>query len=429
MSGLAFTLLARLPDGFAALEHPWHRWDTPSPLLTVGSDVSPVQKRYPGGRVYFAPQVERVLFPPTRVAGEDRGRWVSQPLADSLDLEQEGVGSVILAIDLLEVVRVALKPGVAFGIVHFSGVNTDSLDQMLLAAKFLGTRYRWEEERPSFTLRRGGVRTPLSGNEPLRSLAVELFGDAHPELIHRMHIVVAARLPDEVGEADGAIFRRAVGRGRPMAEAEEALVEKPDRDAARTEQVGAATVTFFGLSTSVTHRHEPQRWLYNVRSYWSEAALFALIQQTYLEIYAERLGRLGDEPLAQQIDELFVEWLAFRNVLWWRELSYTTDVPGRIVDRVHHELNTMSLFHELERSFATYVEARRHQSANAERRALRGLQVYGAGFAVVSATSAVLQVAGEHYLDSIRLLELLLLVALGVVAGLVTRWLLVRRDR
>jgi hypothetical protein len=126
------------------------------------------------------PQVERVLFRPTRVAGEDRGRWVSQPIADSLELEQEGVGSVILAIDLLEVVRVALEPGVAFGIVHLSGVNTDSLDQMLLV--FLGTRYRWEEERPSFTLRRGGVRIPLSGNEPLRSLAVELFGDAHPEL-------------------------------------------------------------------------------------------------------------------------------------------------------------------------------------------------------------------------------------------------------
>lgn len=429
MLGLAFTLLARLPDGFPAPEHPWHRWDNPSPLLAIRTDGSSVQKRYPGARRYFAQQVERVLFPPVPVADEDQGRWVRQPIADSLELEQEGGGRIILSIDLLEVVRVALSPGVTFGIMHLSGDNTDSLDQRLLAAELLATRYRWEQDIPSFTLMRGGVRAPLGGNEPLRSLATELFGDAHPELMNTMHIVVAAQLPDEIVEADEAIFRRAVGRGQAMAQAREALVEKPDRDAARTRQIGAATVTFFGRSMCATHREEPLPWLYNVRSYWSEATLFALIQQAYLESYAEQLGRLGGEPLAQPVDELFVEWLSFRNVLWWRELSYTTDVPGRIVEHVHHELNTMSLFHDLERAFATYVEARRHQSTDAERRALRGLQVYGAGFAAVSAASAVLQVAGENYLQSNRLVVLLSLLALGVVAAAATRWLLVRRDR
>jgi hypothetical protein len=214
-----------------------------------------------------------------------------------------------------------------------------------------------------------------------------------------------------------------------MSDAREALVNKPNRDTARTSQIGAATVTFFGRSIAVTHRGEPIPWLYNVRSYWSEAALFALIQQTYLEIYAEQLGRLGGEPLAQPVDELFVEWLAFRNVLWWRELSYTTDVPGRIIERVHHELNTMPLFHELERAFATYVEARRHHAEDAERAALRGLQVYGAGFAVVSAAAAVLQVAGEDYLAPRRLPVLLALLALGALAVIATRWLLARRDR
>jgi hypothetical protein len=313
--------------------------------------------------------------------------------------------------------------------VHLSGVSTDSVDQMLLSAEFLGTRYRREEEFPSFTLMRGGKRAVLSGKEPLRSLAVELFGGAHLELIHRMHVIVAARLPDEIVEADEAIFRRAVGRGHTMVEAREALVEKPDRDVARTRQIGAATLTFFGRSISATHREKPLPWLYNVRSYWSEAALFALIQQTYLETYAEQLGRLGGEPLAQPVDELFIEWLAFRNVLWWRELSYTTDVPGRIVERVHQELNTMALFHELERAFATYVEARRHQSEDSERAALRGLQVYGAGFAVLSAAAAVLQVLGESYLASQRPLVLLSLLALGAVAVIATRWLLARRDR
>jgi hypothetical protein len=157
--------------------------------------------------------------------------------------------------------------------------------------------------------------------------------------------------------------------------------------------------------------------------------LFALIQQTYLEIYAEELGRLGGEPVAQPVDELFVQWLAFRNILWWQELSYTRDVPGRIVECVHHELNTMQLFHELERAFATYVEARRHRSEDAERVALRGLQVYGAGFAAVSAAAAVLQVAGEDYLARARLVVLLALLALGALAAIATRLLLARRDR
>jgi hypothetical protein len=426
MPELAFTLLARLPDGFAPPEHPWQRWDTPSDLLAI--DTSPVQKRYPGARRYFAPQVERVLFPPGPMADKDRGRWVRQPVADSLELQQEGSRRVTLSIELLEVVRVALQPGVTFGVVQLSGIDSDSPDRMLLASELLATRYRWEPEAPSFTLIRDGVRTPLSGNEPLWSLAAALFGDAHPELMHRVHIVVAARMPDVVVEADEAIFRRALGRGHRMIDAREALLDEPDRDAARTNQIGAATVTFFGRSTSVTHREEPEPWLYNVRSYWSEAALFALIQQTYLEIYAERLGRLGGEPLAQPVDELFGEWLAFRNVLWWRELSYTTDVPGRIVERVRNELNTLPLFHELERAFATYVEARRHHAENAERAALRGLQVYGAGFAVVSAAAAVLQVAGEGYLAPILPFVLLALLALGALAAIATRWRLARRE-
>lgn len=427
MSALAFTLLARLPDDFPAPGHPWHRWDTAAPF---GRDGAQVFKRYPGVRHYFAPQVERVLFPPAPVAGADRGRWVRQPIAESLEVEQEATGRVVLAIDLLEVVRVALKPGVTFGVVHLSGVTTDSLDQMLLAADLLATRYRRGEESRSFTLMRGAERAVLSGNEPLRSLASELFGGAHPELMHSMHIVVASQLPDEIAEAEEATFRRAVGRGHSMDKARETLAEKPDRDAARTQQMGPATVLFFGRSISVTHReHDALPWLYNVRSYWSEAALFALIQQAYLELYAEQLGRLGGEPLAQPVDELFVEWLAFRNVLWWRELSYTTDIPGRIVERVHHELKTTPLFHELERAFETYVEARRHRNEDAERVALRGLQVYGAGFAAVSATAAVLQVLGEEYLAAERLLVLLSLLALGAIAALATRCLLIRRDR
>jgi hypothetical protein len=171
--------------------------------------------------------------------------------------------------------------------------------------------------------------------------------------------------------------------------------------------------------------------LRNVRSYWAETVLFALIQHAYIETYAIELSGLGGKPLGPAIDDLFERWLAFRNILWWQHPSFTTPVPRRILRRAQSELKTEPLYDDLATGFATYVDARRHRAENAESRALRALQIYGAAFAVVSTFAAVMQVLGEDYMDTaeeqIGYVLMLVLVGLVVILG-VTYWIR-RRER
>jgi hypothetical protein len=89
------------------------------------------------------------------------------------------------------------------------------------------------------------------------------------------------------------------------------------------------------------------------------------------------------------------------------------------------------LYAELESSFSTYVEARRHGAQEFESRALRALQVYGAAFAVVSSAAAIMQVAGEDYLDSpaARVAAILGLVTLGALVVWLATLALSRRQR
>ena len=136
--------------------------------------------------------------------------------------------------------------------------------------------------------------------------------------MHRAHTFVAARVPSTVAAEEEGIWRRAIGRAQTFERAEETLRDRSNRDDYRTEPISGTTATFFGHSTAVTHRMEPAEWVYNVRSYWSEAVLFGLIQQSYLEFYAQELGRLGGDPLGEPVNTLFLDWVAFRNVLWWK---------------------------------------------------------------------------------------------------------------
>jgi hypothetical protein len=358
-------------------------------------------------------------------------RWIRGPVAASLEIGGEhGLPEIVLGIELLEVVRGPLRPDVTFGVVHLSARVPDDGDAMLRCSRLLSTRWRDSaSDGPTFAVVSGVARTVLLGHEPLRALAIHLFGDAHPNVMHRAHIFVAARLPPGVALADEPAWRRAIGRGHTLERAAAMLSEKEQRDDDRTERIGGATATFFGRSTALTHRLQADDWVYNVRSYWSEAVLFALIQQSYLETYAKDLGRMGGDPLSKRVEDLFRDWVAFRNVLWWRELSYRTDMPRRLLVHVHRDLNTDALFGELERAFATYVEARRHRTEDAERAALRGLQVYGAAFAVVSATAAVTQIATAEALGSTRWTVYALAITLGAIAALVTRALLRWRER
>jgi hypothetical protein len=429
--GLAFTLLIRLPDGFPKPKPPWHTWPKAAvPPQEGGALVA--RKRYPGGREYFAPQVQAVLFPPLPTQDKDAapgGRWIREPVSASLELGGvEGAPDVVLTIELLELVQAPLHPLVSFGVVHMTTRGALDGDAMIRCSKFLSERWR-SDDQPRFAVEMNGATKVLRGHEPTTALANHLFGGAHRNVLHRAHIFVVAQLPDGVTKAEEAMWRRALGRGHSVEVAGSMLEEKPGRDDRRTEQIAGATATFFGRSTVLAHRPGTQDWVYAVRSYWSETVLFALIQQSYLETYARQLGEMGREPLSKPIEALFRSWVAYRNVLWWRELSYTTDMPGRVIGHIHRELNTELLFGEIEDAFATYVEARRHRTEDAERGALRGLQVYGAAFAVVSAAATVTQVATEDSFEDSWFTVVLVAVVLGVAAALVTHALLAWRQR
>lgn len=424
MPAVAFTLLLRLPDGADIPGAPWRSWERSAPVEAVEAGAraqSPAAafKRYPGSqRRYFAPQVEHVLFPPSR--DEAGARQVLMPEDLVLELGSADEPEHELSIDLLEIVRAPLPPLVTFGVVHLSAEGFADSDQLLACGKLLGNRFRYNLEKPLFAVRERGTRTVLSGREPMGVLAQHLFGAAHTNVLHRAHTVAFSNLDSDVAGDDEGGWRRALGRGRTLEDAKRDLEELAERDELRTERIGATEATFFALATSITMRARSSgTWLFSVRSYWSEAVLFALFQQSYLESYAERLAGLGGQPLGDEIDELFDEWMAFRNTMWWRELSYTTDIPRRIAAQVHDQLSTRLLFDELDGAFATYVDARRHRTEDAERSAIRSVQIVGAGFAVISAASAVMQVAGEDYVAHHRALVVIGLLVLGGAAMLV----------
>lgn len=435
---LAFTLLLRLPDRHQpplSGNEAWLDWRYAASLVPQSryGDPSddPPYKRYPGTRHYFASQVQETLFP-TRATPGESGRWLRKPADWSVALGSESVPEHELAVDLLEVVRVRLRPHVTFGIIHLSLRGEATADEMLDCSRMLATRYRPSPiEKPLVATVMGSGQSVLHGNDPLRALAAALFGAAHESVALRAYLFAAAQVPADVADEDLAAWRRALGQGHPLDRAREAVARNPERDERRTERFGRSAATFFGRSAALTFREDTTGSLRNVRSYWSETVLFALIQHAYIEDYARRLSELGGSPLSRDVDELSIEWLAFRNVLWWQHPSFTTDIPNKLLRHSHRGLETGALYAELASSFSTYVEARRHRADESEAKALRALQIYGAGFAVVGTSASVMQVAGEEYLRSPAAVAgaVLGLIVVGMTAILVATFWLARRDR
>jgi hypothetical protein len=405
MSALSFTLLFRLPDGHRPQGSEWIDWQFGERIVpqSVYGDPhdEPPYKRYPGSHHYFAPQVEQTLFPRPTDPAEESGRWIRRPVSWWLAVGPGHTPTYELAVELLEIVRVELAPHVAYGVAHLNLVGHSCMDDMLGSARALMTRYRaTDADAPSFELRTGSDAQPLLGNAPLASVAQALFGGAHPNVGRQGYAFVAAQIPEDLPEEDVAPWRRALGQGGSLDDARATLEERPAHDEHRMVRLGPTLATFYGRTAVCTYQGDRSAALRNVRSYWAETVLFALIQHAHIETYAIELGRLGGEPLGPAIDELFVRWLAFRNILWWQHPSFTTPEPRKILPRARDELKTEPLYEDLATAFATYVEARRHRAEDTESRALRALQVYGAAFAVVSTIAAVMQVLGESYVDT-----------------------------
>jgi len=432
MSPLSFTLLVRLPDGHRPQDPGWIDWRDAERLVpqAVYGDPhdAPPYKRYPGTRDYFAPQVEGTLFPPPGSPSAGSGRWIRRPVSWWVAVGPGSQPTYELAVDLLEIVRVELRPHIVYGVAHLNLVGPAHADDMLDCSSALMTRYRaTDADAPSFELREAGSATQrLAGNSPLASLTKALFGGAHSNVGEQAYAFVAAPIPDGVPQGDVAAWRRALAQGGGLAKAKATLKREPDHDDHRMVRFGSTLATFFGRTAVHTYDEDSSTALRNIRSYWAETVLFALIQHAYIETYAIELARLGGDPLRPEIDDLFVRWLAFRNVLWWQHPSFTTPVPRQILRRAQNELETELLYEDLATGFATYVEARRHRAEDAESRALRSLQTYGAAFAVVSTSAAVMQVLGEDYVDTaeeqIGYVVTLLLVGLFVIVR-VPHWI------
>ena len=208
-----------------------------------------------------------------------------------------------------------------------------------------------------------------------------------------------APMPDRSYEGSVDIWRRAVAQGDSLEEATAKLARDPNRDDARRVELRDATALIFGRAAVFTHAGDPRSYLFNVRSYWGEVLLFAQVQHSYLEAYADRLAELGADPLGTDVDHLFEDWLTFRNTLWWSHLSPATDVPQKLLPRARAELGTQALFDELAQSFSTYVEQRQRRSEDRLAGALTALQVYGAVFAAVGTVAATLQVIADGVFD------------------------------
>ena len=429
--------MLRLPDGYEPPRraNQWTHWRHAASIVPQAEHGDPHDdppfKRYPGRRQYFSTPAQETLFPAKDLSGRS-GRWLRRPADCSVAFDLDGDREVKLGVDLLEIVRVRLAPQISFGVVHLSVDSELSAERMLATSRALATRYRpADEETPGLTFLDGSEHTDLAGSEPLGELTAALFGDAHEFVATRAYIFAAAQVPADVGDEQLAAWRRALGQGHKRSEAERAHERDPERDWRRTEQFGPTEATFFGRSAALTFRDQPSVSLRNVRSYWSETVLLGLLQHAYVEHYAVRLSQLGGVPLSSEVEQLYGDWLVFRNVLWWQHPSLTTNVANTLLRHTHSGLDTPALYGELESSFSTYVEARRNRAQELESQALRALQVYGAAFAVVGSAAAIMQVGGARYLHTpvARVAALVGLLTLGALVVWLATLALSRRHR
>lgn len=114
-----------------------------------------------------------------------------------------------------------------------------------------------------------------------------------------------------------------------------------------------------------------------------------------------------------------MEWLAFRNVLWWSQIAMTTDVPQTLLNLLRAEYGTGRLFSDLEGDFATYTARRRWRVVGEQARALANLQIYGAIVAVIGSLATIAALARPTHI--LLALTVIVIILLGAAAGAFVR--------
>ncbi len=275
----------------------------------------------------------------------------------------------------------------------------------------------------------GESERALDTRAPHLHLATELFGDPHAEVERRFYTFLFAKEPDELPspsdanrETELAGWRQALLRGISSIEGGRQAEQRDSEEAApQRAHLGQIEVLVRGRSAVFVAASQilDGARAKNFRSYWSECLLFALLQHDQLEYLAGQLAELGFDPSAEALDHLYDEWLAFRNVFWWSQLSATTYVPQTLVGLVRAELGTQHLFSDLEADFATYTARRRWRMEDDQARALANLQTYGAAVAVIGSLATI---AALLNLTGILLaVSVFVIIASGIVAALFVR--------
>jgi hypothetical protein len=397
----------------------WHRWEEaigeqhglPSDIASNSTSKAPF-KRTPGnnGWGYFNSHVERVLFPRSDESGN---RLLCCPEGVSVDFAAERGGPRRRArVDLLERITSPIDNGSTLGLIHLALLPSDNpgAPSTLKWSRAVTSLYRQRFDRFVLELVRGDERVALPGRNPIRELVGALLGDPHAELERSLYSVVMARCPtecrdDSEHERD---WRRALAKRRLDGRPRPGDADESEREHRQTIRLAGATgllldrQAVFSLSAPIDGEYAR-----NLRSYWSESLVFGLLQQSTLEEFQRRLAAIGD-PLSPSVQPLRRDWLRFRNLLWWSQLSGNTDVPQELLARIHHELGTKEFFTDLEGDLATYSE--QQQAAT-----LANLQIYGAPFVVFGTLITAISLFNPSRAAALLLVVVVFLLALGAM--------------
>jgi hypothetical protein len=402
-----FTLVVRLAgrhDGAAA------------PALTW-KDCATLDE--PGSRSaeYFNPHIEALLLPRPGGDDPDARRWVCRPDDLHLELMRHGREPAGRArIDRLERLTLPLESDRSVGLIHLSLPADAVEDEEHLLWWNRGLSGFARAQGPSRYALRGDLDAVLQGKRPLRALVEQLFGDPADDLDRRLFVLAATTNPPSV------VGEQAVGRNeawrRALASGEEGDWSSPAK-----RQAGlAANVSLGGDQGIVVHATRAgysrpgvlnAKAIHNLRSCWGDALLVGLLQHDRLEDLQADLARFGRTPATKDLADLHRRWLAFRNVVWWSQLSRTSAMPQRLLEALRAQLGTEEMFRELDGDFDAYVEHERQTRAEDQADALGRLQYYGAGLAT---TGTVATLCGGGVLSAAAA------VGTGLAVGGFVRW-------
>ncbi|HEU4462300.1 MAG TPA: hypothetical protein VFR75_06895 [Solirubrobacterales bacterium] len=318
--------------------------------------------------------------------------------------------------DLLERITTPLEPKQTYGLIHLSLLPTreTGAPDTLQWGRGVSVTFRHGRERFELDLVDGNRTTRLADRRPLRAMVTELFGDPDPSLERSFYTVYMAQCPvevlaeDEEGQAQRE-WRRALAQRRPTMRPSDQRGGDEDREERQTLRISTgvdALVLGRGAVVSLEGTIGIP-FARNFRTYWAESIIFGLLQQYTLEEFQQRLAAFGGD-INPRIGTLREDWLKFRNILWWSQLSGSSEIPQELLTRLRNEQGTERLFGDLEGDLATYSE-HQHQDA------LANLQIYGSAIVAFGPLAAIVGLIGATGCLLAILLAVSVLIALAVL--------------